>query len=483
MQEICFEPVLPLVNTATRDFAFYDSASVKVIGSFNGSQQTLELTPLVESPNCFSGPTDQIAAKGASYSLDATIRWDSSGTRVTTHLTATTSTPIHMALQGGMALPLGNLGKVIDDPIIYPMLKNALGDTVDYLRANEAARDTFQGMNEAAIFGMLGDYKVPFANGDTLRYMNPPFDLQSHLLVTDYSADVQGMLLTMRFDSTSGKGASSFDNFFGGNVDTTRKWESEFRHRIYFLQYQKSPSGNGNILDSLGLSNVYFYFGKNMFYVYATGIDYVNYINSSVSGAGDSRIRPVTNITGGLGIFAGMTVDSIELYVKPLPNTRIYSYPANRVAACELENYWVSEEECRNYIPTHCADSIESKPACAPYEVKLALDSALAWNALYPTADDSAKAQGERMWCRSQDYPASTICDVPRQESLESREATGAMLEQIDFCADRGWPIESYQSCGTTLVAWMRIFDKKSTTLERVRNEWCDSHPADIQCK
>ena len=321
VQQLCLEPVLPLTSTRVTAFAFYDSASVTIQGSFNGSNTKLTLVPRLSSPNCFDGPSDQIPAVGKTYNLDARVVWDSAGSRVTTHLTANTTIPLYFGLVHPEAIVLAKMDTILQSDSLMQLLAGFLGDTVLTLRSNRDAWDAYQNDHQTELGGMLLDVFVPFQSGDTLRYLNPPFDLKSHHTSTTYSDDVQGVLVTQHYPDNIGRGASSFDNLFGTSPDTSDKAEFGNTHRIEFLAKQYNSTTNSNFIDTLGISNAYLYIGENRFYFFAVPQEYTSYEQTAIEGASDSRIRPISNITGGMGVFAGFIVDSLIIPVKALPGS------------------------------------------------------------------------------------------------------------------------------------------------------------------
>src|SRR5574344_1786639 len=103
VNRMCFQRLLSLNEAASDNFAFYDSAAVKISGNFSGRDTTLSLAPESVYPNCFDGPADLLAERGKNYSLDAYFVWDSSGKSVRSHYTAEATVPSVFAISSACA--------------------------------------------------------------------------------------------------------------------------------------------------------------------------------------------------------------------------------------------------------------------------------------------------------------------------------------------------------------------------------------------
>jgi hypothetical protein len=333
---------------------------------------------------------------------------------------------------------------------IANMLYAALGITKEALLESPTLLDSLVAANNAQAGALLGDLYVPIRKMDTIHSMNPPVDLKSHQIIPHFGEEVAGILITQRYPNNVGKAEGTFDKLFGASPDTSEKAEFGNSHRLSYIMNQFNPQNNSNFLDTLGLVNTYLYIGKNSFYFYATTKDYSDYNATSIEGAQDSRIRPVTNIVNGQGIFAGMAVDSIVLEVLAYPNTTVWPLERARIVGCRYLG-WDSRSYCRDFLQTFCQDSLSTSLDCGPIAVAKALDSGLVWNALVadltmkppspsskpsmragpaatPRPNDSIKSHGERLYCIQNNFPSSAeVCAKPRQECLESKTNTIAM--------------------------------------------------------
>lgn len=410
------------------------------------------------------------------------------------HFTSTTRIPSRFHIDHAIALTVALPDTFLNAPELPPEYLPFFKDSLEFFRTNREAWDKFLFANQLTMFGILGKSRIPFTESDTLVLLNPPIDLNAHAVIPDYSEDVGGVLSTIRYEDDVSKGGSSFDNFFGGNPDSSDKWEEGNAHRLSYDPNIIIPGTGKSIIDTLFVSNAFLYVGESRFYFYATDSNYWNYINNVVQGATDSRIRPTSNIQGAQGVFVGMVVDSLIVQTRALPGSTVWPYERTSVLSCR-ERDWTNpytsldgKGECRMRLESFCKDSLSVSPDCRPFAVAAALDSGLAWDArMLPldsaTSADTVRARGERLFCRNQDYPDNALCDLPREECLESPVANRCKKELWNWCLDRGWPMETIQACGSGLVSWMRLEKKSSVALVNARNRWCASHTSDAQCK
>lgn len=491
LKEVCFDPIIPLTQTATLDFPFYYSADVKISGTFSGSTKTLTLSPREDHPNCFDGPANEIPAKSKDYQLRAEFDWDSSGTRVTTLLTATTHTPTQFDLKNARVLASSKLDTVFRNDSIVDLLVNLYGEDFRTVLADPYLADSIAGANQIQIVKFLEGFTVPLHDGDTISYLNPPNDLTSPIkLGNKRSTDVKGVLVTQYYDTDGASGLSSFD-FIGSQPEPDSADRTDFghRHRLWFLQDFQNEQDGTNLLDTISVSNAYLYIGMNTIYFYATPKEYADYLSTAVEGADDSRVKAQTNIEGGYGIFAGLAVDSIHIYVKALPGTRTYPFPRTRWLACRKSGKWEDTTECRQLLPKFCADSLSISPECRAYAVTVAIDSGFSWDSLMVPTSDTAitrivREEGEERWCMQNNYPTSeSICNAPNQRCLQSSESNDCKTRLWHWCEDQGWPIDGLSQCGNALASWFRLQNIESPIIERALDAWCNQHSSDPQCK
>src|SRR5574344_2037961 len=122
VNRMCFQRLLSLNEAASDNFAFYDSATVKISGNFSGRDTTLSLAPESAYPNCFDGPADLLAERGKNYSLDAYFVWDSSGKSVRSHYTAEATVPSVFAISSAFAPDMhGKYHEIHDGDTAYSL--------------------------------------------------------------------------------------------------------------------------------------------------------------------------------------------------------------------------------------------------------------------------------------------------------------------------------------------------------------------------
>lgn len=487
LQDVCFEKMLGLTETYVQAFAFFDSAEVSIQGSFSGSDTNVTLTQNPSKPNCFDGPADLRPVAGGRYALDATVHWDSSGTRVRSHFTANTYIPREFHVNQALAPAPALLENAFSDPRVLDAMVKEFGDTVFTVLSDTAAAVAFYQANSVRISNVLKSILSPYNENDTVFYMPPPSDLLSHYYLPTYSDDVGGVLITEAFDTlNAAKGENSFDFFFGQSPDTADKVDIGNRHRLNYL-WNVDYGNSGNGMDSMAISNVWFVLGRTDFLFYATTPEYSDYVETAIYDIEDSRIRPKYNINGGAGIFAGMLVDTFSVYAKITPGAKAYPYMRARTLWCKDEGW--DDENCRGHMPVFCAENGYRDQECWPLAVRAALDSGLVWNAL--VADTvpvdslpSVRYGGEKKWCIAHNFPDSlATCQAEFQLALVSDTVNQSMRDVWNWCIDRNWPLATSPQCGTALVSWARINRKNSNVLDREIGKWCATYPADPQCK
>lgn len=487
IQYVCFDKLLALDEFQMPGFAFFDSANVSVQGTFNGRDTTLHLTPDAQYPNCFNGASDQIAEAGGQYYLDASLRWDSSGTMVTSHFTASTYIPKKFHILEGLAPAPALSQNALTDPKVINALVAEFGDTVLTLMADTAAAIQFYTANQDRIAKVLRSVLTPYKSGDTVYYMETPNDFLSHYFHPEYSSDVGGVLVAQVYDTlTAAMGTNSFDNLFGMEVDSANKADIGDRHRLSYAENLNLANG-GNAIDSIAVVNSNLMIGTNYLLFYATTPEYNDYQETAIDNIDDSRIRAKYNIVGGAGIFAGMLVDTFQVNVKAQDGATVYPYMRARTLYCKDDGW--QKTECHNHLPVFCASDGYKDAECWPVAVRTALDSGKNWDALLPStipADsiNNARYAGEMRWCVAHNFPDTLdYCATAYQNAQISLNYNDTKLYLWNWCWDRGWPIETSPQCGTGLVSFSTNAAYKSTVLEREVDKWCNAHPADVQCK
>ncbi|GHV14784.1 hypothetical protein AGMMS49938_11520 [Fibrobacterales bacterium] len=373
IENVCFDKLHKLDELRLPSFAFYDSASIKITGKFSNAGTDEEISISLypdtadfnQNPNCFLGASNALAKAGERYSIKAYFKWDSAGKTVESNLSAETYIP--------------------------------------------------QKFKVKKIYDLLG---APHAQGDTLTYMPPPFDMKSHYFVPEYSDDVGAALVSMIYGTDVFWGENTIDKIagqFSTDGDTARHAVFGDREQVYVAQNLQISNMKKDI-DSIPIIAMQTpALGKAAFLFYATTRDYTDYYAD----------KPISNITDGAGIFAGMLVDTVVVYFKPLDGIKIYSYDDAQKAWC------MQYEEIKE-------DGIET---CFDYWKNRKLDE-------------------------------SIILDISNKN----------VNDLVTFCEHRNFPIKKYPLCGTALVHYSKSASGHSAILDREVKKWCEEHPTDSEC-
>jgi len=290
VEEVCFDKMHSLTETRMQGFAFYESASVKITGSFNGKDTSFFLNPNTQNfknkPNCFVGPRDLLADIGGKYEIDASIVWDSAGKRTTSNFYAKTYIP----------------------------------QKFNVLRAYDLSRE-------------------PYNSGDTIQYLPPPMDFQSNYFIPEYSDDVGGVLVSMVFGEDIYWGENSIDKIagqFSETSDTARHARFGDRRIVYVAMNKQIANANKDI-DSIPIIGMDFpAIGNIKLLFYAATPEFMKY--NETHGSGDSRTKAIYNIQGGAGIFSGMLVDTFEVNIETLPDLKTFSYTEAQKSYCDRKD-------------------------------------------------------------------------------------------------------------------------------------------------
>jgi len=301
-----------------RGFAFYESASVEIKGTFNGRDTSIFLKPdtanFAHNPNTFVGDENLIAEAGANYDMYVSVTWDSAGKKVTSNFSAKTHIPKKFKIK----------------------------------RA----------------YDLLGEQ---FKEKDTILYLPPPMDMGSNYFIPDYSnEDIGGAIVSMVYEDTSGIywGENSIDKIaeqFNPGGDTARHAHFGIKRTLYTATNMQVANMNKDI-DSIPVIGLMLpAIGNIKLLFYATTREYIDYRTSFLRGSDDSRIEPIYNIEGGAGIFAGMLVDTFEVNLKTMPDVKTFSYTEAQTSYCmrKDEEYgttnWKTHSQCLAFwdkIPT-----------------------------------------------------------------------------------------------------------------------------------
>jgi hypothetical protein len=527
IRQVCFERMLGLQEEATEAFPFYDSADVRIGGSFGLKSKELVLTPLPDTPNCFVGDSAELADRNADFSLTARFVWDSAGRKTVSVITGTAHVPeyfkIHtdaaapsIAKKGG--IPPGlfrrdttqSMAQQIDainafvlnlPPEVLSAIPAAYVDTLTKLANDTAAAAQYLAKNGKALQGMLFAIlqatQYTYDKGDTVTYLNGDFNTLSHYFSADRSPDVKAVLITQRFDSASGRPETSFDNPLGGKRPDSGNYYFPGNHRRLLLYPDaKGPKG-WKLLDSMGIVNVWFHTGLNRFFFYGVEQAYYDFhaTNTQVQGGGgpsdgDPRIKPKYNVKGGAGFFTGAAVDSFDVNVVTDKYTYVYPLPRIHALSCD-SNGWYHNRDCRDYYRPYCAGLGWKDAACGGDAVRACLEADLKGDAaLKAGCDSAASAQTGRVaedavreFCVENDYPASQPLCAPIKEKCGRAGANECKWALWGFCKDNNWRQDAHPQCGPALAWYCKDLDRPSEIMCSRADDFCRDHPEEAACK
>jgi hypothetical protein len=377
VKNVCLEKMHNLDEVYMRGFAFYDSASIEIRGLFSGKDTSVFLKPdtadFAHKPNCFAGDENLIAMAGENYEMNVSVTWDSAGKKATSSkFSAKTHIPKKFKIKRAYDLR----GK---------------------------------------------QYKEK----DTILYLPPPMDMKSNYFIPEYSnEDIGGALVSMIYGDTDKLywGENSIDKIaeqFDSEGDTARHAEFGDR-RLLYTATNTQIAGMNKDIDSIPVIGLMLpAIGNIKLLFYATTREYIEYRNTFLQGYGDSRVKPVYNIVGGAGIFAGMLVDTFEVNLKTSPDVKTYSYAEAQESYCMQED---DEYEVENW-KTHSR--------CLAF-----------WDKI-PTKD--------------------------------------YMPDLVSWCEMQYFPLDKYPDCGSAMVYFFKS-GKNSPILEREVKKWCNEHKNDAEC-
>jgi len=387
VEDVCFDKMHALDEVRMPRFAFYETAEVQIKGVFNGKDTSFFLIPNNnKNRNCFYGPWYLTAEAGKNYELEASITWDSAGTKVTSRLSAKTYIPEKFKIQ-----------RAYD-------LKEQL-----------------------------------YGSGDMILYLPPPMDIKANYFIPEYSDDVAGVLVSMIFNGGVYWGENTMtqlaSQFVGEGNDTTTGVAALLakfgdREELYFARNMKIANMQ-NEIDSIPILG-FMMPAKGQFRLlfYATTEDYVKYRDSYLNGANDSRIKAVYNIKGGAGIFAGMMVDTFNVFIRASPDVKTYSYDHAQSDYCYSINFQFQKEEWR--IDKRCIEFWET---------------------------------------------AIIGRSIMSSEGLKLLSKENLMT----WCEFKDFPIYDYPPCGSAMVRFSKS-NKSSPVLEREVKKWCEANKEDVEC-
>ena len=486
---VCLSKLYALDEAAAESFAFYDSAKVTVSGRFGGAgEKALALVPEAKRPNCFTAGEEATGLAGEEYALEVELLWDSAGHRVRSRYSAKGKVPERFAVKS-VTIPLHGGGKEV--------------------RGNDHS-------------------EIP------MKVLEFPEDFSVMTAYADFSPDVGGTVIAIRYDSENGGEPTNTTLYnmlkgflpdrdslgYSSQISTYKPEETAVE-----LTYQQNAIVAGvSSLDTILATASMVAVGHNVFLFYATDWNYLDYNETLLRSFDDARVQPITNVEGGNGVFTGMTRDSL-LIEGQSDNYVPYSHMRERDCDDDLRD----TKFCRLAMESFCVDTLEIpmydtdskmlydsmyivpssyarhrheglvfwEDGCFPSLVTAALRFGYKANRLLPDTVlyngdrkerqrnlDSARAKGLRAYCFETDFVSkdNADCSVPEEECRISRERTKCKEEFWTWCADRDWNILDLPQCGSALASRVRLEGLKSAILDRVVEQWCAEHGNDRQC-
>jgi hypothetical protein len=456
VENLCFEKLLKLGEGSTDAFAFYDSASVGITGTFSNGGQTLLMTPDANTPNCFRGTAAARFVRGQSYDLNARFVWDSAGTTTVSVLKSTARIPAFFEISDTAYAPsLAAQGVALDnitDPDVFnqlPPRPRALfleryGDTLTALDGDSAGLAAWKVRNEARMKAELTLWLqsdlITYRRGDSVFYLDAEnnFSNLSHFFKARRDNSVKGVLISHRFDTTGSRPVTSFDSIIGIVPDSSNFYFAGDHRRLIFYGDYRNPDGR-HVFDSMGVVNVWYWSGRNRLYFYGAEKIYSDYQVAMEESDGNTKIRLPSNVDGGQGFFAGMIVDSFDVNIRLDSSTQTFAYPQTRAYACR-DNGWQQSRDCIGYYPQYCAQNNWAPADCrldAIYRGLDPVDSLTLTPALRDSArfwaglDAALKLEAARRYCTDKNYPANVAACAPVKAQCEDAGQQGNSCQNL----------------------------------------------------
>lgn len=517
LERVCFERLLDLEEEATQAFAFYDSADVRVQGVFAGVERELSLTAVVDTPNCFQGDAAALIERGRNYAMTATLVWDSAGTKVTNVIRGTARVPTRFEIHDSAGAPtvaltgtnpanyftpgfIRSLPKDIQDTLLsrYPEGLALLGsDTSKAFRDTSKEVAAFIEANGDAIRQvvqeMLPERQIVYRQGDTLYYLNKPFNTLSHYYSNDRSPDVGAVLITQQFDPAGARPETAFDSPVGLKPDSQDYYFPGNQRRL--IVYQDAKDGKEwNLLDSMGVVNVWYHTLRNRLIFYGMETAYFDYLSTVMSegggGEADPRIIPRFNVTGARGIFVGGIPDTFDVNIQTDGLIKSYPLPEVHGLACR-EDGWLSGPDCRDYYRAWCRGKAWATGDCRVDAVMASLEADFDTNA---ALKDSVRAIADSVgrdtvvyrvalneFCVNNGFLAP-VCAAPKTTCLETSGRNACKEALWRFCLDNSW---SPDQCDPGLASYCHDKPRLSEVLCRQADKWCadPANAGSVMCK
>ena len=481
---ICFSKVYELDESASRNFAFYDSARVTVKGRFDLNRKksskkdtTLVLWSSRENPNCFETYSSYAGLEGEKYQLKAYFEWDSAGHTARSTYKAEATIPSAVKVKG----------------LNVPKQDKSY-EWIPY------------------------DEKHPVFEIEFLEY---PADMEFVKCALDYDHSVRGVLAVLNYNIDNAESQNTTINqmFKGFTEEDSMGYRGIALHdpleRTQILGFTSNRRvADYNALDTAYLMNMNLPLGSVSVDLYSTDASYIDYIDKVKESVNDSRIIPESNIENGMGVFSGMAKATVYLDVKGdgvffdhiawrnCENTEGDNSDSWDSRGCRLyqdivcsgmylEDMTIANEDLETvnrkaYEHYRNADSIWNRnvKTCYASNVKAAmmLDTTK-WSIFLPkdiSAEDknNAYADGLKRYCVASNFENNKIADCYSlyQQCMVSFEKNSCKEYLWNWCADRGWDLDRYVQCRSALVSRYHIEKQKSSILEREVDNICERY-------
>ncbi len=391
IENICFDKLYDLNEFYATGFAFYDSARVLV----SSGTDSLYLSSKNNMPNCFEDTTGYVPLKGVDYALQAVVHWDSAGIKTATSIDGVAQVPTLFALKDSARYQLPDLQPQPENPeerIVYlqgvnEYVKDAALDSLGFYNIETDSIEQFQlGLllishwdslySILVHFDSIVEKVIHYSNGDTISYLYDNQNLGFHVLGSENSEDVGGLMYSRAFTDSAlfpeNMFFSMFEGMFGQEFGPEFYYVPDTLSRTGVSENGLTPEGDSWLNENIWLNNIMFYGGLNTVYMYAMEPFYFRYISTAVNAESDPKTVAEHNVIGARGFFVGGVVDTFSIFVEVDLLRKFYTREETVVAFCnkqndegggpgggnhgeeEVEYGWDSEKVCRAYLEEYC---------------------------------------------------------------------------------------------------------------------------------
>jgi hypothetical protein len=328
---------------------------------------------------------------------------------------------------------------------------------------------------------MLPERQIVYHQGDTLYYLNIPFNTRSHYYSSNRSPDVGAVLITQQFDPAGARPETAFDSPLGLEPDSQDYYYPGNQRRL--IIYQDAKDGKGwKLLDSMGVVNVWYHTLRNRLIFYGMEKAYFDYLstvmNEGGGGEADPRIIPKFNVTGARGIFVGGVPDTFDVNIKTDGLTKTYPLPEVHGLSCR-DNGWLSEPDCRNYYREWCSGKAWATGDCRVDVVMASLEADYDSNA---ALKDSVQAIADTVALDTTVYRIALVCAAPKTTCLETSGRNACKEALWNYCLDNAWRDDQ---CKPALASYCHDKPRLSEVLCRQADKWCadPANAGSVMCK